>query len=68
MRIAAMVADLVLLGCVEGSPDLVAEATVVEDDVIGCSSIILTSNKTFAEMGQVFGDEVLASAIVDRLL
>ena len=31
-------------------------------------SIILTSNKTFAEMGQVFGDEVLASAILDRLL
>lgn len=32
------------------------------------SSIILTSNKTFGEMGQVFGDEVLASAILDRLL
>ncbi len=31
-------------------------------------SIILTSNKTFAGMGQVFGDEVLASAILDRLL
>lgn len=31
-------------------------------------SIILTSNKTFGEMGQVFGDEVLASAILDRLL
>ena len=31
-------------------------------------SIILTSNKTFSEMGQVFGDEVLASAILDRLL
>jgi DNA replication protein DnaC len=31
-------------------------------------SIILTSNKTFAEMGQVFGDEVLAAAILDRLL
>lgn len=31
-------------------------------------SVILTSNKTFAEMGQVFGDEVLASAILDRLL
>ena len=31
-------------------------------------SIFLTSNKTFAEMGQVFGDEVLASAILDRLL
>jgi DNA replication protein DnaC len=24
--------------------------------------------KTFGEMGQVFGDEVLASAILDRLL
>ena len=31
-------------------------------------SIVLTSNKTFAEMGQVFGDEVLAWAILDRLL
>jgi DNA replication protein DnaC len=31
-------------------------------------SIILTSNKTFGEMGQVFGDEVLATAILDRLL
>ena len=31
-------------------------------------SIILTSNKTFSEMGQVFGDDVLASAILDRLL
>ena len=31
-------------------------------------SVILTSNKTFGEMGAVFGDEVLASAILDRLL
>lgn len=31
-------------------------------------SIILTSNKTFNEWGQVFGDEVLATAILDRLL
>lgn len=31
-------------------------------------SIILTSNKTFSEWGQVFGDEALASAILDRLL
>jgi DNA replication protein DnaC len=31
-------------------------------------SIMLTSNKTFGEMGQVFGDEVLASAILDRRL
>jgi DNA replication protein DnaC len=31
-------------------------------------SIVLTSNKTFGEMGQVFGDEVLATAILDRLL
>lgn len=29
---------------------------------------ILTSNKTFSEWGQVFGDEVLATAILDRLL
>ncbi|MBO7935665.1 IS21-like element helper ATPase IstB [Streptomyces sp. S9] len=31
-------------------------------------SIILASNKTFGERGQVFGDEVLATAILDRLL
>ncbi len=31
-------------------------------------SIILTSNKTFSEMGQVFADQVLATAILDRLL
>jgi len=31
-------------------------------------SIILTSNKTFAEMGQVFGAEVLAWAILDHML
>ncbi|MCA1702973.1 MAG: ATP-binding protein, partial [Actinobacteria bacterium] len=30
-------------------------------------SIILTSNKSFSEMGQVFGDDVLATAILDRL-
>ncbi len=32
------------------------------------SSIILTSNKPFKEWGKVFGDEVVASAILDRLL
>jgi DNA replication protein DnaC len=31
-------------------------------------SIILTSNKTFSEWGNVFGDDVLATAILDRLL
>ncbi|MEV4190200.1 IS21-like element helper ATPase IstB [Streptomyces toxytricini] len=31
-------------------------------------SIILTSNETFNEWGQVFGDEVLATATLDRLL
>lgn len=31
-------------------------------------SIIVTSNKSFGEWGQVFGDDVLASAILDRLL
>ncbi|MDY0323973.1 MAG: IS21-like element helper ATPase IstB [Candidatus Carbobacillus sp.] len=31
-------------------------------------SIILTSNKTFANWGELFGDEVLATAILDRLL
>jgi DNA replication protein DnaC len=31
-------------------------------------SIILTSNKSFAEWGSVLGDDVLATAILDRLL
>jgi DNA replication protein DnaC len=31
-------------------------------------SIVLTSNKSFSEWGQVFSDEVLATAILDRLL
>lgn len=29
--------------------------------------LTLASNKTFSEWGQVFGDEVLATAILDRL-
>lgn len=28
----------------------------------------LTSNKIFSEWGQVFGDEVMVTAILDRLL
>jgi DNA replication protein DnaC len=31
-------------------------------------SIILTSNKAFSDWGQVFSDDVLATAILDRLL
>jgi DNA replication protein DnaC len=31
-------------------------------------SILLTSNKAFSEWGQVFDDEILATAILDRLL
>jgi DNA replication protein DnaC len=31
-------------------------------------SILATSNKAFSEWGSVFGDDVLASAILDRLL
>ncbi|MGH3570168.1 MAG: IS21-like element helper ATPase IstB [Pseudonocardia sp.] len=31
-------------------------------------AIILSSNKSFTEWGQVFGDDVLATAILDRLL
>src|SRR5437868_5437153 len=31
-------------------------------------SIILTSNKSYGEWGSVFGDPVVASAILDRLL
>ena len=32
------------------------------------SSTIITTNKPFSEWGEVFGDSVLASAILDRLL
>ena len=32
------------------------------------SSIIITSNKPFQELGDIFGDDVVASAILDRLL
>ncbi len=31
-------------------------------------SIVLTSNKGFGDWGQIFGDAVLATAILDRLL
>ncbi len=31
-------------------------------------SIILTSNKPFAQWGEIFGDETIASAILDRLV
>ena len=31
-------------------------------------SVIITSNKTFSEWGQVFTNEVLATAILDRFL
>ncbi len=31
-------------------------------------SIILTSNKLFNEWGSTFGDQVIATAILDRLL
>jgi DNA replication protein DnaC len=31
-------------------------------------SIVLTSNKGFGDRGEVFGDQVIATAILDRLL
>lgn len=31
-------------------------------------SVILTSNKSYSEWGAVFGDEVAAAAVIDRLL
>jgi DNA replication protein DnaC len=31
-------------------------------------TMIITSNKSFAEWGQVLGDDILATAILDRLL
>jgi DNA replication protein DnaC len=32
------------------------------------ASIIITSNKSFADWGEIFGDQVMATAILDRLL
>ncbi len=32
------------------------------------ASTVLTSNKSFAEWGDVFGDEVMAAALLDRLV
>jgi len=32
------------------------------------TSTVLTSNKSFEEWGDVFGDEVMAAALIDRLL
>ncbi len=32
------------------------------------ASTILTSNKSFEDWGEVFGDEVMAAALIDRLL
>ena len=32
------------------------------------ASLIVTSNKSFADWGEVFNDQVLATAILDRLL
>jgi hypothetical protein len=34
----------------------------------GKVTIILSSNKTYGEWGDIFSDEVLAAAILDRLL
>jgi len=32
------------------------------------ASTVLTSNKSFAEWGEIFGDEVMAAALIDRLV
>jgi DNA replication protein DnaC len=32
------------------------------------ASTVLTSNESFAEWGEVFGDAVMAAALVDRLV
>ena len=32
------------------------------------ASLVLTSNKSFLDWGDIFGDQVLATAILDRLL
>ncbi len=32
------------------------------------ASTVLTSNKSFEEWGEVFGDEVMAAALIDRIV
>lgn len=32
------------------------------------AATVLTSNKSFEEWGEIFGDEVMAAALIDRLL
>jgi DNA replication protein DnaC len=32
------------------------------------ASTVLTSNKSFEEWGEIFGDDVMAPALIDRLL
>jgi len=32
------------------------------------ASMILTSNKSYSEWGEIFGEQVIATAILDRLL
>lgn len=32
------------------------------------ASPVLTSNKSFEEWGEIFGDEVIAAALIDRLV
>jgi DNA replication protein DnaC len=32
------------------------------------ASTVLTSNKSFEEWGEVFGDDIMASAVIDRLV
>jgi hypothetical protein len=39
-----------------------------EGNPFHAEELLATSNKAFSEWGQVFGDDVLASAILDRLL
>jgi hypothetical protein len=38
------------------------------DGMLQPVSVIITSNKSFGEWGSLFGDPVLATAILDRLL
>src|SRR5215207_7147408 len=39
-----------------------------KSDTCRSRATVLTSNKSFEEWGNVFGDEVMAAALIDRLL
>ena len=55
------------LACL-GERNRVAHSYALSGSSDGRASTVLTSNKGFEEWGQILGDEVMAAALIDRLL